>query len=187
MARHAVLRGHRERALVLALGVIVSASGCLPGADINAKSGAGNGDGKGYHHALLTNVRHAVHAEEDGFDRVVFDFLNNVPNWEVSYVDKPVVEDGSGEPVPLAGDFALKVRMSPASQVFFTPASPSGIIDLYPGPGRITTGYPQVTEIVDTGDFEAVATWHIGTRTKVPFRVQVLDSPHRLVIDVAHA
>jgi hypothetical protein len=173
--------------VLLAIGVMVSVAGCLPGADTNPKAGTGNGDGKGYHHALMTNVRHAIHTEEDGFDRVVFDFLNNVPDWEVSYVERPILADGSGEPVPLAGDFAIKVRMSPASQVLFNPAAPSGIIDLYPGPGRIATGYPQAVEIVETGDFEAVVTWHIGTRAKVPFRVQVLDSPHRLVIDVAHA
>jgi hypothetical protein len=183
-AEHRIAR--RTLTVGMVLAVVALASGCLPGADLEPKSGASNNPGDGYHAGLLTNVRTGVHPEEDGFDRVVVDFLNFVPSWTVSYVDKPILADGSGEPIPIAGNHVLKVSLTGASQVFFTPASPQGYIDLYPGPNRIATNHPQVAEVVATDDFEAVMAVHLGTRAKVPFRVQVLDSPHRLVIDVAH-
>jgi hypothetical protein len=43
-----------------------------------------------------------------------------------------------------------------------------------------------VTEVKSAGDFEAVLTWVAGVRTQQPFRVQVLDGPPRLVVDIAH-
>jgi hypothetical protein len=165
----------------------VMATACLKGADTVAKSGPGNNPASGYPLALLTNVRPAEHTDEDGFDRVVLDFLNHVPAWEVSYVDGPILADGSGEPVPLAGEAALQVRLHGASELFHTPAAPEGVIDLYPGPARLATGYPQMVELVESGDFEGVLTWNVGTHTRVPFRVTQLDSPHRLLIDIAHA
>jgi hypothetical protein len=43
-----------------------------------------------------------------------------------------------------------------------------------------------VTEAKAAGDYEAVLTWVVGLRTKVPFRVFVLDGPPRLVVDFQH-
>jgi hypothetical protein len=40
-----------------------------------------------------------------------------------------------------------------------------------------------VTEVKAAGDFEAVLTWVVGLRYRVPFRVSVLDGPPRIVID----
>jgi hypothetical protein len=183
-AQHRIAR--RTLSVGMVLAVMALASGCLPGADLEPKSGATTNPGGGYHAGLLTNVRTGVHPEEAGFDRVVLDFLNFVPSWTVSYVDKPILADGSGEPIPIAGQHVLKVHLTGASQVFFSSASPQGYIDLYPGPNRLAVNHPQVVEVVATDDFEAVLPVYLGTKARAPFRVQVLDSPHRLVIDVAH-
>ena len=43
-----------------------------------------------------------------------------------------------------------------------------------------------VTEATAAGDYEAVLTWVVGLRAKVPFRVLVLDGPPRLVVDFQH-
>jgi hypothetical protein len=40
--------------------------------------------------------------------------------------------------------------------------------------------------VKSAGDFEAVLTWVAGIRSEQPFRVEVLDSPPRLVVDIAH-
>ena len=45
---------------------------------------------------LLSAVRAA---RQDGFDRVVFEFEAAVPGYSVRYVDRPITEDGSGNPV----------------------------------------------------------------------------------------
>ena len=57
----------------------------------------------------------------------------------------------------------------------------------YDGPNRISTdGQAQLlTDLVRTGDFEAVLTWVAGTTNEVPFRVTTLRSPTRIAIDLA--
>ena len=124
-------------------------------------------------------------ARHEGYDRVVFTFSNHVPGYQVGYIAKPVKADGSGEDVPVAGNYVVGVRMDPASGVDLTATSdPKGYKETYTGPKRIDAGTPEVTEVVESGDFEAVLNWAIGTRDKVNFRVLTLDGPARLVVDL---
>ena len=146
----------------------------MEGADTSPKSGAAATAGT----ALLSAVRAARH---EGYDRVVFEFRNGVPGWDVRYVDEPVLSDGAGEVVPVVGDHVLGVRMEPASGVDLTaPDAP----ETYTGPRRFTPATAEVAEVVQAGDFEAVLTWAIGVRDRVDFRAFTLSSPPRLVIDV---
>jgi hypothetical protein len=46
--------------------------------------------------ALLTSVRAARH---EGYDRVVYQFANTLPGYDVRYVKRPVHQDGSGKVV----------------------------------------------------------------------------------------
>jgi hypothetical protein len=141
------------------------------------RTGTGTGTGV----AFLESVRVARH---EGYDRVVFQFRDHVPGYAVRYQDKPVRSDGPGEPVPLAGNFALVARMEPASGVNLGGTGPGGYEQTYTGPTRIDEGTPEITEVVETGDFEAVLTWAIGTRERVDFRTFTLAGPPRLVVDV---
>jgi hypothetical protein len=128
---------------------------------------------------LLTNVRAASH---DGFDRLVFQFRNGVPGYDVRYVQPPVRADGSGETVDVDGVAILVIRMEPALDADLTkPSAPR----TYTGPTRLTPDTKSIVEVVRTGGFEAVLTWAVGTAQKVPFVVTRLDSPPRLVIDVS--
>src|SRR2546422_6538907 len=58
--------------------------------------------------ALLERVAVGRH---EGFDRVVFQFENLRPGYKVEYVDRPIVEDGSGAEIAVAGQGVLLVRM----------------------------------------------------------------------------
>lgn len=128
--------------------------------------------------ALLTAVRAA---QQDGFERVVFEFKNAVPGYRVGYVDRPVTQDGSGSEVAVNGDAVLQVRMQGASGVDLSqPEAPA----TYAGPARLTPGTSNVAELVRTGDFEGTLTWAIGLRQRSAFTVTTLDGPPRLVIDV---
>jgi|GEM_PF-813328 len=130
--------------------------------------------------APLRDVRVAA---QSGYDRVVFEFEGDrLPGYAVAYVDGPVTADPSGEPVDLGGAEALSVRMEPASGVVQTADEAR---ESYTGPDR-AAGPPGgvVTEVVRTGDFEAVANWVVATRTRAPFRITTLTGPPRLVIDV---
>ena len=61
--------------------------------------------------ALLTDAKAARH---EGYDRVVFVFRNAVPGYDVRYVERPIVQDGSGDPVDVGGAYVLRVRMDNA-------------------------------------------------------------------------
>jgi hypothetical protein len=129
--------------------------------------------------ALLTAVRAARH---DGYDRVVFEFRNVAPGYDVRYVQKPVHADASGEEVDVKGTAALVVRMEPALDADLTQESAPRT---YLGPQRFTPGTAVVAELARTGGFESVLTWAVGVDERRPFKVTRLDSPARIVIDVA--
>jgi hypothetical protein len=127
---------------------------------------------------LLTDVRAASHP---GFDRLVFEFRNGVPGYDVRYVQPPVRADGSGAVVPVSGEAALVIRMEPALDADLTQATAPRT---YTGPTRFSPATSAIVQVVRTGGFEGVLTWAAGIHKKAPFRVTQLDSPARVVIDV---
>ncbi|NEE04474.1 AMIN-like domain-containing (lipo)protein [Phytoactinopolyspora halotolerans] len=128
---------------------------------------------------LLTAVDSGLHA---GYDRVAFRFRGDeVPGYEVSYVDGPVEEPGSGRVVDVSGDATILVRMEHASGRERT----GDAEQTYTGPDRLPgTGTSAITEIVRVGDFEGVLTWAIGVRGEFPMRVQEFGDD--LIVDVRH-
>jgi hypothetical protein len=130
--------------------------------------------------ALLERIAVGRH---EGYDRVVFQFKNNLPGYRVEYVEPPLKEDGSGKPVSVSGNAVVVVRMEPASGFDLNTAE--GVM-VYKGPRRIegaSAGTSVVEELVRTGDFEAVLSWAIGLSDKVDFRVTTATSPARLIVD----
>jgi hypothetical protein len=127
--------------------------------------------------ALLTDVRAARH---EGFDRVVFQFGNTLPGYDVRYVSPPVHQDGSGKVVPIAGNDVVQIRMENALDADLNQASAPLT---YIGPQRLTPGTPQIVELARTGGFEGVLTWVAGLHDRVDFRVTTLTAPPRLVVD----
>jgi hypothetical protein len=125
--------------------------------------------------AVLEEVRAARH---DDLDRVVFGFSPVVPGYHLEYVDRPVRQCGSGDPVPLPGDAWLEVRLEPAAA--HTDAGE-------PTVGReVPVALENVRRVVLTCDFEAVVTWVLAVGSPNSFRVSVLADPPRLVVDVRH-
>jgi hypothetical protein len=154
-----------------------TAGGGLPEASEAQHSAPADGTGT----ALLKTVRVGRNA---GFERIVFEFAGtSQPGYRVQWVDGPITADGSGEPVEVAGDAFLEIIMEPASGVDL---SAPQLTVVYDGPDRIpVAGQTElITDLVRTGDFEAVLSWAAGTTEKVPFRVLRLSSPTRLVIDL---
>jgi hypothetical protein len=130
--------------------------------------------------ALLSQVRVA---SQPGFDRVVFEFTDEqLPGYDIAYLDGPAVQDGSGEEVEVAGGARLEVRLAPASSVDLRHGT---FQRTYTGPGRVEGDTRVITEVVRTSDFEANLSWVVGLDQKVPYRVEVLSKPARVVIDVA--
>jgi hypothetical protein len=126
--------------------------------------------------AALASVRAA--RQGDAYDRVVFEFGNLGPaSYSVEYIDRPVVADGSGEAVTVAGDSVIRVRMTSATGA----GSYSGPTRLDPGTAY---GTQLVEELVRTGDFESQLTWVIGVKGHPSYTVANLATPSRIVIDL---
>ncbi|HYG61033.1 MAG TPA: hypothetical protein VEL74_00505 [Thermoanaerobaculia bacterium] len=127
--------------------------------------------------ATLRDVRTARQA---GFDRVVFEFAGGaLPGYHLEYIDKPVRQCGSGEPVPLAGDAWLQVRLVPAYA--HTDAGQATVQER-----ERHLDYPVLRELESTCDFEAHVEWVLGVASPNRYRVLELSDPTRLVVDVRH-
>jgi hypothetical protein len=203
LTRPKYARRIRAFALLLSLVAVAVASGCgssssesappppqgttttagttTNGEGIDPLVGAGTGTRVGTTTAPATALLERVAVgRHEGYDRVVFQFRGDGrPGYRIQYVEPPFQEDGSGNPVTVAGNAFVFVRMEPASG--FDLNTGEGEI-VYKGPKRVP-GASVVKEVVRTGDFEAVLSWVIGLQDKVDFRVLTLTSPSRLVVD----
>lgn len=126
---------------------------------------------------LLTDVRVVPN---EGFDRVVLEFIDEeFPSYRIGYVDAPVLQCGSGDPVTIAGEALLLVRLQPANA--HDEQGESTIDDR-----SVASALPVLREVTLTCDFEAHVEWVLGVASVNPFRVMELAEPARLVIDVQH-
>jgi hypothetical protein len=128
--------------------------------------------------ATLLAVRTAAHP---AFDRLVFEFdATEVPSYRIEYIDRPVHQCGSGEVVPLAGDAWLRIQFEPANA--HTEQGQPTVTERSRSP-RL----PNLLELKLICDFEAVIEWIAAVRSPEPYRVVVLRSPTRLIVDLRHA
>jgi hypothetical protein len=132
-----------------------------------------DGTAEGPDQALLDDVRIGAHPA-DGFDRIVFEFDGPLPDATIGYVGEAVA-CGSGEPVPVAGSGTLNIRMS--STVAHDDMGPTAPLEI-DGTGAA------ILEAVSTCDFEGVVVYAVGINGVRGFKVTVLASPNRIVVDV---
>ena len=111
--------------------------------------------------ALLRDVRLGVHAEEGGWDRIVFEFAGDLPPGSIAYVPS-VVGCGSGAPVTLRGGAVLAVRFdqTAAHTEAGQPTIRSATIQ---GPGET------ILEARQTCDFEGEVSWAVGLKGRQRF------------------
>lgn len=125
---------------------------------------------------VLVAVRAAHHRT---FDRVVFQFRGGLPaGHRARYVHR-LVADASGNPVPIAGQAILRVRLAPA-QAHSSTGAPTV-------PTRTAYLLPNVMSGVVAGDFEGVVGYGLGLARRTPFHVFTLRHPARVVVDVGAA
>ncbi|MBC7454842.1 MAG: hypothetical protein H7335_14285 [Massilia sp.] len=118
--------------------------------------------------------------KQPGADRVVFQFdAHSMPAWHAEYVDRPVRDCGSGEPVPVAGAAWLQVSFNGA-QAHTAQGANSG------GSARRALPHAVARELVRTCDFEGEVTWVVGVSRPNAFTARTMTAPYRLVIDIAH-
>jgi hypothetical protein len=126
---------------------------------------------------MLVAVRTGSH---DGYDRLVLQFRNDLPNWRVNYVNQVASE--SGETVPLEGTAFLYVDTHPATGHQDT----APFKQTYTGPHTLTPHHPMLRQVAWVDDFEGHVGFGLGLQRRTGFRVLELREPARLAIDVAH-
>jgi hypothetical protein len=128
------------------------------------------------HPPTLVGVRTGLH---EHYDRTVFDFTGGTPGYRVEY--GPLVAEGTGDPVPLAGAVTLRVVFDGAYP--FDPATGAQTIDLR----RVyDPRLPTLRQIKSGGAYEGYVTFGLGLADRVGFRVLRLADPPRIAVDVAH-
>ena len=119
-------------------------------------------------------------ARQEGYDRVVFELAGQAAGqagWRVEYVDDPS-QQGSGDPVEVAGDAALAVLITGTGYPMDTGQEE---VSSDPAlPGDLSVVEDVVLGAVFEGQYEAF----IGTSGRQPFRVFRLGDPERVVVDV---
>ncbi|MEV6956820.1 hypothetical protein [Streptomyces sp. NPDC051183] len=125
---------------------------------------------------LVVNARWGGHCT---YDRLVIDLQGYVPPVTVTAVPE-LVYDGSGKPVPLAGNHFLSIRLHPAA------GHDDAGNNVYQGPKLQKIYLSKLKGIALTGDFEGYVTFGAAFDTKPTYSTSVLHSPERLVVDFPH-
>jgi hypothetical protein len=126
--------------------------------------------------ATLATVRSSPHP---GFDRMVFEFKEGLPGYEVRYLDETARQCGSGEEVRTDGAGQILVRLHTAQA--------------HTEDGKATVaerdralGLPAIRQAKLMCDFEGYVDWVLGVAERKPFRVMELSEPARLIVDVRY-
>jgi hypothetical protein len=160
---------------------LLAPTGCTP----TCPTGWGSGEKSQAGLGTIKPVVGTRVGQQDCFDRFVIELAGPLAGYNVRYVDE-VVEEGSGDVVPLAGGAKLEVVVrAPAYNLSgtptYAPADPDHV--------HSVAGFQTFRQVAYLGSFEAVTSWGIGVRERLPMQVTVLAGPGthaRLVIDVAH-
>ncbi|HEV2034634.1 MAG TPA: hypothetical protein VGU71_10635 [Candidatus Dormibacteraeota bacterium] len=122
--------------------------------------------------AYIDGVRVGTHT---GYDRLTIEFSNGQPsNIDVTpQSGTTFTQDGSGQPVTLAGRAGILVTIHTAD----AHTNYSGLTDF-------KTGYSTMVEVRQVGDYEGYVHFGIGLSKSACYRAFILTNPTRLVIDI---
>jgi hypothetical protein len=126
-----------------------------------------------------TDIRTGAHL---CFERVVIELAGSgdMPGVRVEYVDDPVVLSPSDQVVEIAGEATLVISMAAWM--------PSMEGDGYDGPAQLVpSNVGRIVELRQIENFEGMSAWAVGLDVERPFTAYFLESPARIVVDIASA
>jgi hypothetical protein len=126
-----------------------------------------------------TDIRTGGH---ECFERVVLELggSGELPGFAVAYEPDPILDSPRGEPVDIAGDATLVLRVG----VWMPDIDGNG----YQGPREfVPTNVVNIRELEQIENFEGQTAWAIGLDQQRDFTVSTLNDPVRIVIDIANA
>jgi hypothetical protein len=124
----------------------------------------------------VTDVRVGHHGS---FDRVTFEIGGDGQvGWLIEYDDDPTSQ-GRGDPVGIAGDAVLRVALRGMGY----PTMPE--VPPYEGPARLEPERTEaIVEVIEDVLYEGYYDFFVGLDTERPYRLERLDDPQRVVIDI---
>jgi hypothetical protein len=130
--------------------------------------------------AQVANISDVRIGEHDGYDRVVFEFIEGTPELTLDRAEPPFAQDGSGFQIDVEGNSFLRLTMRGGSKQMDDGTSS------YDGPTDFDPDFPMLVDLVEGGDFERQSTWYLGLNSEACVRLMLLTDPDRIVIDVEH-
>ena len=104
--------------------------------------------------AQITDVRVGTHGD---YDRVVIEFDEGIPPFTLDEATPPLLADPSGMEMDVEGIAFWSAGHCRAVRRVTVDGSMS-----YDGQTDFTPDFPELAELVEAGDFEAVSSWYIG-------------------------
>ncbi|QPK83610.1 hypothetical protein G7Y29_02010 [Corynebacterium qintianiae] len=121
-------------------------------------------------HLTVSGITMESHS---GFDRLVIELDGTgTPGWFVDYVASPMQET-TGKPITITGNAHLNVKID---------GTVNGAEET---PIDISTSSSNVVDLVNAGTYDGRTQIVVGLRAALPYSVQLLDDPTRLVIDIS--
>jgi hypothetical protein len=122
--------------------------------------------------AYLKEVRVA---KNKGFDRVVFEFLGDIPHYRIEYIEPPIINTADQE-IKVSGNFFVRIIIHslpyPEDEKFPEAKIPTGKLN-----------FPVISEVREIEWFEGDRELAVGLKAKKLYRVRQLKNPTRLIID----
>lgn len=126
---------------------------------------------------VLTALRTATHPDHERMVVEIGPEASGRPGYQVEYIDRPLVECGSGRQIFPVGDAWLELRLEPAAA--------------HTEEGRPTLGARELPldgallrRVYRTCDFEGIVVFVMALAEPNPYRVFTLTDPWRIVVDV---
>ncbi|HVE58594.1 MAG TPA: hypothetical protein VNB22_17300 [Pyrinomonadaceae bacterium] len=110
-----------------------------------------------------------------GFDRVVFEFTGDLPNFTVEYVKPPITATGE-EQVKISGKYFVEIT-------FHSLLFPEDENYKYEKIIKANLNLPVVSALREIEWFEGVRPFAVGLKAKKGFRVSQFTNPARLIVD----
>lgn len=122
----------------------------------------------------VVGVRVGAH---EGFDRVVVDLEGDGnPGWFVDYTSTPMQET-VGQPLQVAGNSFLNINVDGTVYPFELGKDNNVPVTMAGDTGN-------VIDVISAGTYEGRSQIVVGLRSELPYSVQVLENPTRVVVDI---
>ena len=114
-------------------------------------------------------------AKNKGYDRLVFEFLGDIPRYFIEYINPPITGTADEE-IKVSGRYFVSITLQtlpyPDDEKLAGAKIPEGKLNL-----------PVISEVREIEWFEGDRPFAVGLKARKLYRVQQLKNPTRLVID----